>query len=102
MFAATRLSIGIGVGGYAPAYAPGYYQPVPAYAVAPPYPGPGYGWVDGYYGPRRNWVAGYWNRPYGYGSYGNRYRDSRGDRGRDYDRNRHDNGNHGRDGYRGR
>ena len=49
MFAQTRLSVGIGVGGYGP----GYYPP-PAYGqYMPPCPGPGYIWADGY-----------WQRPY--------------------------------------
>jgi hypothetical protein len=60
MFAQPRVSIGIGVGGYAR----GYYAP-PVYApVAPAYPGPGYTWVDGYWGPRNLWIQGYWRRPY--------------------------------------
>lgn len=63
MFAQTRLSIGIGVGGYGP----GYYPP-PAYArYAPPCPGPGYTWVEGYWAPqsgRNVWFDGYWRPPY--------------------------------------
>jgi hypothetical protein len=63
MFAQTRLSIGVGIGGYGP----GRYPP-PVYAqYAPPCPGPGYTWVDGYWGPqggRNVWFDGYWNRPY--------------------------------------
>ena len=63
MFAQTRLSIGVGIGGYGP----GRYPP-PAYAqYAPPCPGPDYTWVDGYWGPqggRNVWFDGYWNRPY--------------------------------------
>jgi hypothetical protein len=59
MFAQPRVSIGVGIGGYAPgAYAP-------AYAVQPPCPGPDYAWVDGYwsqYRGHRNWTAGYWQR----------------------------------------
>ena len=57
MFAQTRFSIGIGVGGYQPGYAP-----APAYAFnQPPMPGPDYDWVDGYWsgsGPRHSWIAG--------------------------------------------
>lgn len=69
VFAQTRFSIGVGVGGYAPSYgyAPGYYAPYPpAQVVAPPYPGPGYAWVDGYASPYGGpWVQGYWSRrPY--------------------------------------
>jgi hypothetical protein len=78
LFARTRVSIGIGVGGYGPAYGPayvdaydyGYYPPPPpppvAYYAPPPYPGPGYTWIGGYYypvGPRYSWRAGYWARP---------------------------------------
>ena len=62
MFAQTRFSIGIGLGGHGA----GFYQPPPSYASnIPPCPGPDYTWVDGYwtqdYG-RNTWVAGYWNR----------------------------------------
>jgi hypothetical protein len=62
MFAQTRFSIGVGVGGYAP----GYYPPYPAVqAVVPPCPGPDYNWVDGYWSPYNAWVSGYWaRRPY--------------------------------------
>ena len=108
MFAQTRFSFGINIGGRAP----GYYAPAPAYAaVRPPCPGPDYSWVDGYwdrnYG-RNEWVAGYWNRlPYARAyqvepryerpRYDERYdrrfdrdrgwgRDRDWDRGRDHDR----------------
>ena len=79
LFAAPRVSIGIGVGApagygyYAPAYvapaytAPAYvapaYVPPPAAVVAP---APGYNWVAGYWygaGPRRVWRPGYWAAP---------------------------------------
>ena len=110
MFAQTRFSIGIGVGGYQPAYQPGYLS-APAYAYyQPPCPGPDYDWVDGYWfgnGPRHRWIAGYWVRqpyrgvyysgPYarpGYargfyqdryrGFVGDRYRGGYRDRGRGY------------------
>jgi hypothetical protein len=62
MFAQTRLSVGIGVGGYGP----GYYPP-PAYTqYTPPCPGPGYTWADGYWAPQGGqnvWIDGYWQRP---------------------------------------
>src|SRR5438105_666994 len=77
LFAAPRVSIGIGVG--APVAGYGYYAPAPAYVapayVAPAYvppparvvaPGPGYTWVAGYWygaGPRRVWRPGYWAAP---------------------------------------
>jgi len=91
MFAQTRLSIGVGVGGFGP----GYYPP-PAYVqYAPPCPGPGYTWVDGYWAPRGVWIAGFWRPPVvGYRvapryiapRYYNSYRgyDRGYDRGRDY------------------
>jgi hypothetical protein len=90
-FAATHVSIGIGIGG--PASYGGYYAPAP---LRPPCPGPGYTWVDGYWGPSRVWVNGYWAAPYG-GSYGSapRYRDWDHDRRwrRDWDRDeQHDRG----------
>jgi hypothetical protein len=61
LFAQPRVSIGIGVGGYAR----GYYAP-PVYAQ-PPCPGPGYAWIDGYWVPeggRNVWINGYWRAPY--------------------------------------
>ena len=62
MFAQSRFSIGVSVGGYGP----GAYPP-PTYAqYQPPCPGPGYSWVDGYWTPqggRNVWSAGYWRRP---------------------------------------
>ena len=58
MFAAPRIAIGVGVGGYGP----GYYAP-PAYAYVPPCPGPDYAWVNGYYGSNNIWVNGYWRAP---------------------------------------
>ena len=70
MFAAPRVVVGFGVGGYvAPApvvaYAP---PPVPVAAYVPPAPGPGFVWVGGYWypaGAQYAWHAGYWaRRPY--------------------------------------
>ena len=115
MFAQTRFSIGIGVGGYAP----GYYSRYPSVqAVVPPCPGPDYNWVDGYwspYGGRNSWVSGYWARqPYigGYYApryaqprYENRYYDSYRQRnqGRSFDRGGdRDRGRHYGNGFRGR
>ena len=60
MFAGPRVSIGFGVGVYAPP------PPPVAYYAPPPVPGPGYTWVGGYYypvGPRYVWHAGFWARP---------------------------------------
>jgi hypothetical protein len=111
MFAETRFSIGVNLGGYGR----GYYAPAPpVYAsVAPPCPGPDYTWVDGYWS-QNTWVAGYWNRPayyqaaprYEQRSYENRYyrngyvqqgfnRGFGHDRDRDHDYRRNN-------GYRGR
>jgi hypothetical protein len=91
-FAATHVSIGIGIGG--PASYGGYYAP-----VRPPCPGAGYTWVDGYWGPNRVWVNGYWAAPYG-GSYWSapRYRDWDHDRRwrRDWDRDRDEHHDRGR------
>jgi hypothetical protein len=107
MFAQTRFSFGVNIGGRAP----GYYAPVPAYAVArPAYPGPGFIWVDGYwdrnYG-RNVWVAGYWTRPaprYERPRYDERYeRRFDHDRDRDWDRDRRYGHDDGRGyGFRGR
>ena len=58
LFAAPRVLIGVGVGGYV--------GPAPVVAYAPPAPGPGYAWVSGYrypVGARYAWHAGYWTRP---------------------------------------
>jgi hypothetical protein len=58
LFAAPRVSIGIGIGVPAP------IVPVaPVAVVRPVYPGPGYTWVNGYYTPAHAWVAGYWAPP---------------------------------------
>ena len=95
MFAETRFSIGVNLGGYDR----GYYPPPAAYVdVRPPCPGPDYGWVDGYwdqYSGRRSWHNGYWARqayrgyregPRYEGGYYNGYR--RNDSGRGYEHDR--------------
>ncbi len=97
MFAETRFSIGVNLGGYNG----GYYEPgPPAYvAVRPPCPGPDYAWADGYwtqYGGHRGWHQGYWaRRAYDddYRSaprYDGRYRDGEGrfERDHHFDRDR--------------
>jgi hypothetical protein len=85
MFAQTRFSIGVNVGGYRRPYAP-----VSSYVGGrPPYPGADYVWVDGYWTQVRGrsfWVAGSWQRrPYRVYSHGRDWdRDHyRGDRFRD-------------------
>ena len=94
MFAQTRLSIGVGVGGFGP----GYYPP-PVYSqYVPPCPGPGYSWVDGYWAPQGGhnvWIAGFWRAPIVRGyrmgpryvapRYYNSFRGNYRDRGRDHD-----------------
>ncbi|HUA22028.1 MAG TPA: hypothetical protein VMB25_24965 [Bryobacteraceae bacterium] len=52
LFAAPRISVGIGFG-----------APAPVVVARPVCPGPGYTWVNGYYGPGNVWVAGYWAPP---------------------------------------
>jgi hypothetical protein len=52
VFAAPRVTVGIGFG-----------VPAPVAVVRPVCPGPGYAWVDGYYAPNGVWVAGYWAPP---------------------------------------
>lgn len=93
LFAETRFSIGINLGG-----GPAYYAPPRAYVAArPPCPGPGYVWSDGYWsqgrGPR-TWVNGSWIRQRGFRAapYNGRY--DRGYDRHDYDRGRnaYDNG----------
>jgi hypothetical protein len=95
MFAQTRFSVGVNVGGYGQ----GNYAPAaPSYgyaAAVPPCPGPDYSWTDGYwsgYGGQRSWVNGYWarqqrfdNRRYDDRSYG-RDRDDRFYRHERYER----------------
>jgi hypothetical protein len=74
MFAQTRLSIGVGIGGYAPGYSSRYPS---VQAIGPPCPGPDYNWVDGYwspYGGRNAWVSGYWARQPYIGAYYGGYR----------------------------
>ena len=88
MFAAPRLSIGIGVGGYGP----GAYPP-PAYAqqYVPPCPGPGYTWVDGYWNPqagRNMWINGFWRAPARNVYVAPRFIAPRYDHDRDHDRDR--------------
>jgi hypothetical protein len=81
LFARTRVSIGIGIGGF------GYVAPPPVvYAPPPYYPAPAYGY---YYppAPRYYGYSGYWGRPVYGGAYrvgpryyGNRYYNGRGRR----------------------
>jgi hypothetical protein len=52
LFAAPRVTVGIGIG-----------VPARVAVVRPVCPGPGYNWVDGYYAPTGAWVAGYWAPP---------------------------------------
>jgi hypothetical protein len=73
LFAAPRISVGIGIGGGVPVAGYGYYAPAPAYVapayVLPPMPAPGYNWVAGYWvgvGPHRIWRPGYWAAPHAY------------------------------------
>jgi len=68
LFAAPRVFVGVGIGGYAGpapvvAYAP---PPAPVVAYVPPAPGYGYRWIRGYWYPVRGrwfWRGGYWMRP---------------------------------------
>jgi hypothetical protein len=106
MFAQSRLSIGVGFGGYGS----GAYPP-PTYAqYQPPCPGPGYSWVDGYWnsqGGRNVWSDGYWRRPvvtvaprYVAPRYDNAYRgNDRGDRDRGHNDPRQNRGNERRDNH---
>jgi hypothetical protein len=106
MFAETRFSIGIHIGGNSP----GYYAPAPQRYVAarPPCPGPDYFWTDGYWDQghgRRIWVNGYWNRQPNFRShqsapdYGRRSYDRRQGYDRSNDRGRANGYN---DGFRNR
>ena len=88
MFAQTRFSIGINVGGYGRPYAP-----VSSYVYdRPACPGPDYSWVDGYWSQDRGrnfWVAGSWQRRPNYYTRGRDWdRDRDYNRGRDWDRDR--------------
>jgi hypothetical protein len=72
LFAGTHFSVGIGIGGYGPVYAP---APPPPVYEQPPCPGEGYIWVDGYWNPlggRYYWRPGYWRAPAYYGYRGGR------------------------------
>jgi hypothetical protein len=106
MFAQTRFSVGVGIGGYGA----GVYQQPPPYGYSiPPRPGLDYSWVDGYwsqgYGSRA-WIPGYWNRrsfSSGYRvepRFENRFRSDHGrenfNRGFDRDRGRDTNRSRGR------
>jgi hypothetical protein len=82
LFAAPRISIGVGVpvGGY------GYYAPAPAYVaptyvapayVPPPVPvvaAPGYVWTGGFWGAGHVWHRGYWAPPRAYVGVRGRFR----------------------------
>jgi hypothetical protein len=113
MFAQSRVSVGIQVGGYGQ----GYYDDAPVYAVQPPCPGPEYNWAAGYWSSnygRRSWVPGSWvrrhfDRPvYDYRDYrgnsyrGNGYRESERREWRDRHDDRHDDRGHNWNGNRGR
>jgi hypothetical protein len=66
LFAAPRITVGIGLGVGVPA--PVYVAPAPVYAApayVPPAPGPGFTWVAGFWGPGRVWRPGYWAAPRG-------------------------------------
>ena len=70
LFAATHISVGVGLGGYGGYGGYGYAYmpppPPPRVVYAPAYPRPGYTWIGGYWypaGPRYHWRAGYWARP---------------------------------------
>ena len=52
LFAAPRISVGIGLG-----------APAPAVVERPACPGPGYTWIDGYNARNGAWVAGHWAPP---------------------------------------
>ena len=68
LFAAPRISVGIGIGAPIVAPAPVYVAPAPAYvapAYVPPAPGPGYTWVGGFY-VGGVWHPGYWAAPHAY------------------------------------
>lgn len=119
MFAQTRLSIGVGIGGYGSGYYPppasvqydSQYDPQYDPQYRPPRPGPDYTWVDSYWnqqGSRRVWMKGFWRRPmvtyraaprYVAPRYYNSYRGY--DRNSDHDRNRgYDNRYQNRNGER--
>jgi len=63
MFAGTRVSIGVSLGG------PAGYGAAPVSAYQPPCPGPGYVWIDGSYDAYGNWFDGYWALPPYAGAY---------------------------------
>jgi hypothetical protein len=114
MFAQSRFSVGVNVGGIG-----GYYtQAPPQYAAEiPPCPGPDYIWTDGYWADN-GWINGFWaRRPYATGyviaprynyyarGYENRgfarrgYYENRGREDRGYEQNR---GRGNGESYRGR
>jgi hypothetical protein len=102
MFAETRFSVGVNVGGFGAAYS----QSAPPYGYQiPPCPGPDYSFVDGYWAQdrgQRHWVGGFWQRrPIVANRYYNSgFRNSGRDRDRhDFDRDR---GSGSRNGFRNR
>jgi len=98
MFAQTRFSVGVNVGGVGA----GFFQsaPPPNYFV-PARPGPDYFFVDGYWAQdhgRRHWVSGFWQRRAFAGrNNGSRFDGRFDNRFRDNDRR-----NDSRNGFRGR
>ena len=65
LFAAPRISIGVGVG----VPVGGYYAPAPVYAApayVAPAPGVGVSFVAGFWGPGHVWHPGYWARRDGF------------------------------------
>jgi hypothetical protein len=63
MFAQSRFSVGVNIGG------PVVYAPGAAYNYRPPCPGPEYVWIEGYYDGYGNWIEGYWALPPYVGAY---------------------------------
>jgi hypothetical protein len=94
MFAQTRFSIGVNLGGSGR----GYYQSAPAYVQSiPPCPGPDYVWTDNSYWARRPYNYGYqvttrYNNSYARGYEQNRGRSFNQGRGRDDDNRGRGNG----------
>jgi hypothetical protein len=109
MFAQSRLSVGVNVGGFGA----GYTQTAIPYGYAvPPSAGPDYAFVDGYWSQdhgHRLWVSGFWQRrPFVShsarfeGRFDNRFNDRDRGSNRGFEQSRDGGQNSRSNGFRGR
>src|SRR5450432_845038 len=95
MFAQSRLSIGVGVGGYGQ----GAYRPAAYAQYQPPCPGPGYSWVDGHWRQPVVTVAPRFAEPRHDNAFRGNDRNERDDRDRGHDNLSRNRGSEGQDNH---